>query len=209
MKKLQSTLPNMILSLGVITIVAASLLAWTHSVTQEPIEAAARQKQTDAIKAVAPKFDNDPSADAWEYTPEGATEAFVVYPAMLDGKLNGAAVKGYTNTGFSGYVQVMYGFAADGTITGYEVLSHAETPGLGAKMNEWFRMEAGNRSVIGKNPETTPMYVSKDVAGGIDAITAATISSRAFLNALRDSFDAYKAYSAQLSNTNNTADKDE
>lgn len=207
MKKLQSTLPNMVLSLGVITIVAATLLAWTHVQTEAPIAAAALAKQTEAIKAVAPQFDNNPMADAWEYTPEGAVEPFVVYPAILDGELNGAAVKGYTNTGFSGYVQVMFGFAADGTITGYEVLQHAETPGLGAKMNEWFRMETGNRSVLGKNPATDPMQVSKDVAGGIDAITAATISSRAFLTALRDSFDAYKQYLSQQ--PSNPADTDE
>ena len=207
MKKLQSTLPNMVLSLGVITIVAATLLAWTHVQTEAPIAAAALAKQTEAIKAVAPQFDNNPMAEAWEYTPEGAAEPFVVYPAMLDGKFNGAAVKGYTNTGFSGYIQVMFGFAADGTVTGYEVLQHAETPGLGAKMNEWFRMETGNRSVLGKNPATDPMQVSKDMAGGIDAITAATISSRAFLTTLRDSFDAYKQYLSQQ--PSNPADTDE
>lgn len=206
MKKLQSTLPNMILSLGVITIVAAALLAWTNSVTEGPIAEANLTKKTDAIRAVAPDFNNNPLEQVWKYVPQEGADTFYVYPAVLDGKLNGAAVQGYTKSGFSGLVTVMYGFALDGTITGYEVLSHAETPGLGAKMNEWFRMEAGNRSVIGKNPETQQMYVSKDVAGGIDAITAATISSRAFLTALRDSFDAYKVYLSQQEQPSNTAD---
>lgn len=73
-------------------------------------------------------------------------------------------------------------------------MSHSETPGLGAKMNEWFRDSTGNRSVIGKNPAETSMRVSKDVGGDIDAITAATISSRAFLESLRDSYEAFEAY---------------
>lgn len=109
--------------------------------------------------------------------------------------------------GFSGEVRVMYGFAADGTITGYEVLSHAETPGLGAKMNEWFRSDIGNRSVIGHNPANTEMRVSKDAGGAIDAITAATISSRAFLEALRESYKAFLEYNAQNS-TNTPADNE-
>ncbi len=196
MKKLASTLPNMIMSLGVITIAAAALLAWTHSVTSEPIEAAAKQKQIDAIKSVAPQFDNDPLAQAWSYTPAGATDAFTVFPAYEGDTFTGAAVEGYTKNGFSGEVRVMYGFKADGTITGYEVLSHAETPGLGAKMNEWFRSDAGNRSVIGHNPATDDMRVAKD-GGVIDAITAATISSRAFLDALRESYKAFEAYNEQ------------
>lgn len=201
MKKLASTLPNMVMSLGVITIAAAALLAWTHSVTSEPIAAAAKQKQIDAIKSVAPKFDNDPLAQAWTYTPQGADAPFTVFPAFEGDKLTGAAVEGYTMSGFSGEVRVMYGFAADGEITGYEVLSHAETPGLGAKMNEWFRSEASNRSVIGRNPSSADMRVAKD-GGDIDAITAATISSRAFLEALRESYKAFVAYNEQ--NTNQT-----
>lgn len=196
MKKLASTLPNMILSLGVITIAAAALLAWTNSVTSEPIAAAAKQKQIDAIKSVAPKFDNDPLAQAWTYTPEGADAPFTIFPAYENGKFTGAAVEGYTKNGFSGEVRVMYGFAANGEITGYEVLSHAETPGLGAKMNEWFRSEAGNRSVIGRNASSADMRVAKD-GGEIDAITAATISSRAFLEALRESYKAFLAYNEQ------------
>ncbi|MCM1020574.1 MAG: RnfABCDGE type electron transport complex subunit G [Muribaculum sp.] len=199
MKKLTSTLPNMVMSLGIITIVAAALLAWTNSVTAEPIAQAAKQKQINAIKSVAPKFDNDPLAQAWSYTPQGAEEPFTVFPAYEGDEFTGAAVEGYTMNGFSGEVRVMYGFAADGTITGYEVLSHSETPGLGAKMNEWFRSDAGNRSVIGRNPATADMHVSKD-GGEVDAITAATISSRAFLDVLRESYNAFMAYNNENKN---------
>jgi electron transport complex protein RnfG len=87
------------------------------------------------------------------------------------------------------------------------VLSHAETPGLGAKMNEWFRSDIGNRSVIGRNPANTEMRVTKDAGGTIDAITAATISSRAFLDALRESYKAFVAYNGHKT-TNTLADNE-
>ena len=75
-------------------------------------------------------------------------------------------------------------------------MKQAETPGLGSKMEMWFRDPAGARSVIGKNPETTPFYVTKDKEqhGAIDGITAATISSRAFLESMRDAYQAYKQF---------------
>lgn len=200
MKKLASTLPNMIISLGVITIVAASLLAWANSVTAEPIAEAEKQTRVDAIKNVLPAFDNDPLAKATEIYQLGEANApFTVYPAYEGDKFVGAAVEGYTMNGFSGEVKIMYGFDASGVVSGFQVLQHAETPGLGAKMNEWFRMEEGNRSVIGKDPAVVNMTVAKD-GGAIDAITAATISSRAFLSALRDCFQAFETYKKDLNN---------
>ncbi len=200
MKKLASTLPNMIISLGVITIVAASLLAWAHSVTAEPIAQAEKQTRVDAIKDVLPAFDNDPLTSAKEIYQLGEANApFTVYPAYEGDKFVGAAVEGYTTNGFSGEIKIMYGFDAEGLVSGFQVLSHAETPGLGAKMNEWFRMEEGNRSVLGKNPAVVNMTVAKD-GGAIDAITAATISSRAFLSALRDCFQAFETYKKDLNN---------
>lgn len=200
MKKLASTLPNMIISLGVITIVASALLAWVNSVTSGPIAEAEKKARVDAIKDVLPAFDNDPLAKASEVNVLGeGNEQFTVYPAYEGDTFVGAAVEGYTLNGFSGEVKVMYGFDANGVVSGYQVLSHAETPGLGAKMNEWFRMEEGKRSVVGKNPAEVNMTVAKD-GGDIDAITAATISSRAFLSALRDCYQAFVTYKNDQSN---------
>ena len=96
--------------------------------------------------------------------------------------------------GFAGEIVVMCGFEADGTVKDYRVLRQAETPGLGTKMEMWFRDPAGARSVIGKNPDATSFYVTKDAGGEIDGITAATISSRAFLETLRNAFQAYKDF---------------
>lgn len=194
MKKLSSTLPNMIISLGVITIVAAALLAWANGLTSGPIEQAKLENRQNAIKAVLPAFDNDPLADAETVQVLAAPEEpFTVYPGYENGKFVGAAVEGYTKNGFSGLVKVMYGFDAEGVVVNFQVLEQGETPGLGAKMNEWFRMEEGNRSIIGKNPAVVNMTVAKD-GGAIDAITAATISSRAFLGALNDCFKAFETY---------------
>ncbi len=192
MKKLESTLPNMILSLGIITVIAGALLGWMYSITKEPIEQQAQAQQQAAIAEVAPKFDNDPEAEKWETEIGGLP--FTVYPARENGKLVGAAVKGETMNGFAGEIVVMCGFEADGTVKDYRVLRQAETPGLGTKMEMWFRGPAGARSVIGKNPDATSFYVTKDAGGEIDGITAATISSRAFLETLRNAFQAYKDF---------------
>ncbi len=200
MKKLSSSLLNMLVSLGVITIVASALLAWANSVTSGPIAEAAHQTRVNAIKDVLPPFDNDPLANATDVFPFGKdNNPFTIYPAYEGDTFVGAAVEGYTMNGFSGEVKIMYGFDANGVVSGFQVLSHAETPGLGAKMNEWFRMEEGNRSVIGKDPAVANMTVAKD-GGDIDAITAATISSRAFLSALRDCYQAFVTYKNDHSN---------
>ena len=197
MKRLASTLPNMLISLGIITIGAGALLGLMYDVTKEPIELQAQQQQQAAIREVAPEYDNNPEADKWETDING--NPFTVYPAMMNGKLAGAAVRGVSMNGFSGEIVVMAGFEADGTLRDYRVLSQAETPGLGAKMETWFRDPVGGRSVLGKNPASYSFYVTKDAAdhGQVDAITAATISSRAFLEALRGAYEAYKNYNSE------------
>ncbi|MCH5223940.1 MAG: RnfABCDGE type electron transport complex subunit G [Muribaculaceae bacterium] len=192
MKKLESTLPNMILSLGIICVLAATLLGGMYMITKDPIAEQMKLQQQQAIKDVAPSFNNDPEKDKVEVEENG--QIFTVYPAMDNGKLVGAAVEGSSMNGFSGQVTVMCGFDLDGTVRDYRVIQQAETPGLGAKMETWFRDPQGARSVIGKNPESFSFYVTKDPGGKVDAITAATISSRAFLEILRNAFEVYKDY---------------
>lgn len=198
MKRLKSTLPNMLLSLGIVSIVAAALLAGMYLITKEPIADMEQQRRVDAIKKVAPSMDNDPVVDAKEITTPSGTKC-TVYPCMLNGKFNGAVVSSSTMAGFGGEIQIMAGFNADGTVKDYQVLSHAETPGLGSKMQDWFRDPTAARSVIGKSPEQVSFYVVKDKEqkGEIDGITAATISSRAFLSAMREAFDAYAQVSKE------------
>lgn len=191
---MKSNLINMVLSLGVITIVAAAALAGVYSITEQPIAQAKAQKQKDAIGLVLPgvQYDNNPAEEAAEVTVDG--ETVKLFPAMAGGKLAGAAVESHDNNGFSGLITVMYGFNEAGDITGYAVMQHAETPGLGSKMGEWFCDPA--HSIVGLNAKSSNLTVSKD-GGDVDAITAATISSRAFLRALTLANQAYDQFTAQ------------
>ncbi|MDE5989293.1 MAG: RnfABCDGE type electron transport complex subunit G [Duncaniella sp.] len=190
---MKSTLVNMVLSLGVITVVAAGALAGVYSATKEPIEQAKAEKQKNAIGEVLPdiQFNNNPAEEAAEVTVDG--ETVTVFPARQDGELVGLAVESHDSNGFSGNITVMYGFRPDGDITGYAVMQHAETPGLGSKMGEWFCNPA--HSIIGLNASTSNLTVSKD-GGDVDAITAATISSRAFLRALTLANSASQQFAA-------------
>lgn len=198
---MKSSLVNMVLSLGIITIAAAAILGGVYSATKGPIEEAALAKQVEAVSAVTPAFDNDPVAEQVVITPEGEQRELKVFPARKDGKLVGTAVESYSMNGFSGEITLIYGFDTEGTLTGFEVMAHQETPGLGEKMGVWFKSAEGEpgaegRTVIGKNPATTNFTVSKD-GGDIDAITAATITSRAFLDALARASRANQAYVQQ------------
>lgn len=180
-KKLESNFTNMVVVLFAVTLIASAAVGYVYTLTAGPIEAAKQAKQVSAIRQVIPgKFDNDPSADVWKMeTPDGGELEF--YPAKKNGEPVGTAVKTYTNNGFGGKVWLMVGFNPDGTISNYSVLEHKETPGLGSKMDLWFTKN-GKGNIIGKNPGNG-LKVIKD-GGDVDAITAATISSRAFLDAV-------------------------
>lgn len=187
MKKLESSFLNMFLVLMAVALISGGSLGTVYNVTKEPIAAAKMAKQVKAIEQVVPGFTNQPSNEALRIEVDG--ETVVLYPAKKDGKYIGAAVESFTKNGFSGLIKIMVGFDTDGKIINYSVLEHKETPGLGSKMNEWFRTNTGD--INGKNPSSNKLTVSKD-GGEIDAITAATISSRAFLDAVNRAYSVYK-----------------
>jgi electron transport complex protein RnfG len=115
--------------------------------------------------------------------------------------MTGLAVNTSSEKGFSGHIGIMAGLDTLGNITGYEVLDHKETPGLGSKMGDWFRnSEKPGQNVIGKNPAAMKFEVKKD-GGDIDAITASTISSRAFLEAMVKAHAAVLTFRAQTAAT--------
>lgn len=201
MAKLENSLKNMVLSLTVITVVVGALLGLVAHVTDAPIKAAAEAAQTDAIKAVAPEFDQVGEAKTATST---NGEPATIFPVMKGGQLVGNAVQAVTKNGFGGKVTVMIGFDAQNNISGYAVLNHAETPGLGSKMPDWFQKGAKG-DVIGKNPSTNNLTVSKD-GGEIDAITAATISSRAFLDAVAQAASVLTGVDAATSATQQVHD---
>lgn len=193
-KKLESTLLNMVLSLTLICLITSGLLAATYQFTSGPIaESEALALQT-AVKEVSPEFDNDPVTEAFKVeTPDGYE--LLIYPAMKDGKNVGAAVESSTKNGFSGLIRLIVGFDSEGKILNYSILQHAETPGLGAKMSEWFKTDKNKQSIIGRSLSTGNLSVSKD-GGDVDAITASTITSRAFLEAINRAYNAYAGIDA-------------
>lgn len=215
MAKTESTLVNMVLALLIITAIAGGTLGMVYKVTKEPIEVSKLKKQQEAIETVIPGFDNNPTDEMYKLTSKEGYE-LKVFPCKKGNELLGVAISSKTEKGFAGEIKMMVGLKPDGTIINYSVLEHAETPGLGSKMNDWFRPEAktkktteekssklfewffgqkveggGNKSILDKNPANTKMTVSKD-GGDIDAITAATISSRAFLDAIMVAYNTYK-----------------
>jgi electron transport complex protein RnfG len=179
MAKTESTFRNMVLSLSLISLVAAACLGFVYEFTKEPIEISNLNKKVEAIKQVLPEFNNNPYNEMFRL-PTGEGDSLDVYPAKKDDVLVGYAVTTYTKKGFSGNITLMAGFKPDGTIVNITVLEHKETPGLGTKMAE----PKFKDQFMGKNPVEFSLRVKKD-GGPVDAITAATISSRAFCDALQ------------------------
>lgn len=187
----------MILSLSIISLISSSLLAGIYTVTKEPIAIAQSKKQKDAIKDVLPNK-NAKVGEPVEIKLEGKDLPFIIYPAEENGELVGAAIQTYSTDGYAGTIEIMVGIDNKGEVSNYTILSSAETPGLGSKIDLWFKSPKANQTIIGKNPDKVNFTVSKD-GGDIDAITASTISSRAFLSSIRDAFEAYKTYKADNS----------
>ena len=181
MEKLQSSFKNMVLSLVIISMVAAGALAGIYILTLETINAQKAQKQQAAILAVLP--------EGVEIGEAEEVNGLIIYRATLNGEPAGAAVQTEAD-GFGGPQKIMVGFDAEGKIFNYEVLEHQETPGLGDHIVEWFKnADKPSQYIIGRE-STGTFTVSKD-GGDVDAITAATISSRAFLNAINKAHAAY------------------
>ena len=184
--KKESTFINMVLVLFIVTFIASGALGLLNEATKAPIAASKLAKQTLAITTVVPAFDNSPTDESFTVEIDGGVLEF--FPAKANGELVGTAVKTFTKDGFSGIIDLMVGFLPDGSINNIAVLYHEETPGLGDKMqkskSEW------SVQFNGKNPGDFKMIVKQD-GGEVDAITASTITSRAFCDAVQRAYDAY------------------
>lgn len=192
MKKLESTITNMVIVLVGVALITGSILAYVNNVTEEPIRLQAKKTLADGIKAVMGGVElTVAKEDTVRQTISGKEVTFVIHETVgADKQPIGAAVESTTG-GFGGDFKILVGFDNEGRILGYTILQHAETPGLGAKADKWFQKD-GKGSVIGKNPGTDNLTVKKD-GGDIDAITASTITSRAFLLAVNQAYQAYKS----------------
>ena len=186
MAKLESSMKNMVLSLGMVTFIASALLAVAYAMTKGPIDKTSVSNKEKAIKEVLP--DNKAQVGKpIEITLEGCKDPFVVYPATVNGEIVGAAVQTYNDEGYGGRIKIMVGLDKEGTISNYSIIETSETPGLGQKAKDWFRTKGDIR---GKNPGKDKFAPTKD-GGDIEAITASTITSRAFLKAVQCAYDAF------------------
>ena len=200
MAKRESTFINMVVTLLLVTGIAAAALGFVYNLTLEPIAAAKLKAQQEAITKVLPEYDE--LGESFKTIAEAGEDSLEFFPAFKNGVLVGTAIMTYTKNGFSGFISIMAGIDKDGNISGYSVLEHKETPGLGSKMDGWFNnTEKPNQNIIGRSPKTSKFEVSKD-GGDIDAITASTITSRAFLEALNR---AYISYENNLDTTTGSA----
>ena len=189
--KVKSTFISMTLTLFIVASLSAATLAFVYKFTKDKIAEADLKKQKEALSYVLPEFDNNPIAESDTIPSDIPGDAYklVVFPAYKNGKFVGAAVKSFTLNGFSGRFDVMVGFLPDGTIYNTIVLSHSETPGLGDKIDP--KKSDFALQFKGKNPATFKLKVKKD-GGDVDAITAATISSRAYCDAVQRAYNAFK-----------------
>ena len=180
MKKLESTLPNMAIVLTSIAVIAGLALGYVNSVTAGPIEDIKAQQLADGIKAVL-------NADEVKVEAPDTLES----GAVLYRTDKGVAVQATDPNGFGGKLTVLVGFDNEGSIQGYQILETSETPGLGAKADQWFQKDQKG-DIIGMSPAKNNMTVSKD-GGEVDAITASTITSRAFLRCVNCAYEALNA----------------
>lgn len=186
---MESSLKNMVLVLFTITLVSSAAVGGVYMITEEPIAQAKIAAVNDALKQVLPEYEATTSQ-----TIEVNSLPIVAHTATVADKAVGYAVESISKNGFGGTVRLMVGFDNNGTILNINVLEQKETPGLGTKM-----ADEGNAllaSFKDKSAADIKMTVKKD-GGDIDALTAATISSRAYAEAVAIAYEAFKVASGK------------
>ena len=181
---MESSLKNMVLVLFTITLLSSAAIGGVYMLTEKPIAQAKVAAVNNALKQVLPEYEATTSQDI-----EVNTLPIKVHTATVADKAVGYAVESISKNGFGGEVRLMVGFDTEGTILNINVLEQKETPGLGTKM-----ADEGNvllASLKDKNAAQINLTVKKD-GGDIDALTAATISSRAYAEAVAVAYEAFK-----------------
>jgi electron transport complex protein RnfG len=181
---MKSTLFNMVAVLFTVTLIASAGVGAVNMITADAIAEANAAATTQAVANVLPAFEN---TEVSEQTIDDMP--IKVYTAVNGGEKVGYAVESMTKNGFGGVIRMMVGFAPNGQILNVNVLQQAETPGLGTKMAD--EDNALLRSIKGKKAWEIEFKVKKD-GGELDALTAATISSRAYYDAVARAYRAYR-----------------
>jgi electron transport complex protein RnfG len=181
---MESSLKNMVLVLFTITLLSSAAVGGVYTITKVPIAQAKVAAINNALKQVLPEYEATTSQ-----TIEVNDMAVEAYTATVAEKAVGYAIKSSSKNGFGGAISLMVGFDTEGNIININVLEQKETPGLGTKMAD--EGNALQASLVGKNAGKVNLTVKKD-GGDIDALTAATISSRAYAEAVAIAYEAFK-----------------
>ncbi|MDT8308976.1 MAG: RnfABCDGE type electron transport complex subunit G [Bacteroidales bacterium] len=195
MAKKESTFLNMVVTLFLVTGIAGLALAAVKIATEDAVKAAEKAKLEEALNTVLPD-DIDYEIDDSVFTINDTDkDKLIFYYAKQEDSLIAIAVESYTKNGFSGKFRIMVGFRPDSTIINTSVLEHAETPGLGDKMDasksDWPYQFIGKKPDYNEKSNKFNLSMRKDNPDSkIDAITAATITSRAFSDAVERAFKA-------------------
>lgn len=185
MAKKESTFLNMLLTLFLVTLIASAGLGLVYENTKDAIATAESKKKSLAIKRVLPEFNNSPGEEYFVVPSDIPGDSLYFYVAKMNDEVVGYAVESFSKNAFGGLLKILVGLSPDGTIQNVAVLEHKETPGLGTKMTE----EKFSSQFPGKNPTAFNLKVTKD-GGDVDAITASTITSRAYCDAVQRAFNA-------------------
>ena len=181
---MESSLKNMVLVLFTITLLSSAAVGGVYTITKEPIAQAKVAAVNNALKQVLPEYEATTSQ-----TIEVNDMPIVAHTATVAGKAVGYAVESMSKNGFGGAIRLMVGFDTKGTILNINVLEQKETPGLGTKMAD--EDNVLHASLVGKNAGEVNLTVKKD-GGDIDALTAASISSRAYAEAVAIAYEVFK-----------------
>ncbi len=176
----QSNFRNMVLCLTAVCLVCSALLAGVYAMTKDPIDKTNAEILRASIGAVLPEGGELSEAKDAEI----GGQASEYYVLMRDGSPAAYAVKS-TVVGFGGPLALMVGVTTDGIVYNTSVLSHQETPGLGAKCNTDAKFMGQWQ---GFDTNSKVLAVTKD-GGDVDAITASTITSRAYALAVKNAVD--------------------
>ncbi|ADD68677.1 electron transport complex, RnfABCDGE type, G subunit [Denitrovibrio acetiphilus DSM 12809] len=173
---------NMVIVLTIITAISSVILAGVYAGTKDKIAEEYRKDFLKGLKVVLPGFNNEPDIDFKEM------DGKKVYVGRRDGEVFGYAVQSTSPKGYSGDITVLVGVAPKGDILGIEILKHAETPGLGNKIEDlqW------KSSFVGLDQDSN-ISVRKD-GGEIDEFSGATISPRAVCEAVNSALDFLGRY---------------
>lgn len=181
---MESSLKNMVLVLFTITLLSSAAVGGVYLITKEPIAQAKEAAVNNALKQVLPEFEA-----TTKQTIEVNALLIVAHTATVADKAVGYAIESISKNGFGGAIRLMVGFDTEGNIVNINVLEQKETPGLGTKMTD--EGNALHSSLVGKNAGKVNLTVKKD-GGDVDALTAATISSRAYAEAVAVAYEAFK-----------------